>query len=264
MIFHAGNYVHWDLHRTDWLIDTQPWVNPGDNPFNGDHDLACGSPLTHRDIDLRNIEDFFYHCNGHVMTAFSSSGYSIISFTPDRVFTDISRVCWDVNSTDQGGGRWTNMVVVPEAVHQQFVAADVDGGPRLDYVTPGFNANNGPGDFNIQQQDHDGTIYGLKDHRGVLSWYENDSTLWQSSWNPANVTEDETSRFTKCVAQTDDNELTISIDRPTGHTDVFTIAGTLPDGDVRVIFQDDQYNGPKRGGFDEFQTTWHWDNIEVR
>ena len=46
-----------------------------------------------------------------------------------------------------------------------------------------------------------------------------------------------------------------------GDTVTRTGPGNLPDGDVRVIFQDGNYNPSKHGG--EGAITWHWDNITI-
>jgi hypothetical protein len=37
----------------------------------------------------------------------------------------------------------------------------------------------------------------------------------------------------------------------------------IPSGKVRVIFQDDNYDPPKRDGYDPNKLTWHWDNILI-
>ena len=49
-----------------------------------------------------------------------------------------------------------------------------------------------------------------------------------------------------------------------GGTDTYMVPGVhMPDGKVRVIFQDDNYDPPKRAGYSPANNTWHWDNIQI-
>jgi hypothetical protein len=260
MNYFAGNFIDNNGNRT---ADLPPWVETPQT-INADHDMSCGDPAaTSRTLGIADVSQFFYHClpggdpaKGHIMTAFDTSGYAIIAFSPNQVMQDVSRVCWDVNATEEGGGKWTNMIVVPEALYQQFA-------PRLDYVTPGFNADSAPGDFNIQQSDHPAsTIWGLKDFRGTLDLFEGDNTLWYSG-DTTYTTPDKAQRFTKCVTEIAPGQLEITAARATGETSVYRVAGSFPNGPVRVVFQDDMYNPPKRALYDPNAVTWHWDNIII-
>jgi hypothetical protein len=52
---------------------------------------------------------------------------------------------------------------------------------------------------------------------------------------------------------------------------VRTLTGHIPQGQVKVVFEDDEYDGPKDspaggqpdGRYDPNVLTWHWDNIQV-
>jgi hypothetical protein len=255
----VGNYVDGSLTRVgDALgrVDTPA-------AWSGDHDDACNGPETARTIDARQLDRYFWFCapggdpsKGHVMSAVNTTGYAILSFSPNQTFNNVHQVCWDQNLTDEGGGKWTNMVIVPESLYQRFA-------PRMDYVATGFNADNGPGDFNIQAGDHPGTsVWGVKVFRGTLELYQGDDMFW-SNGNSAVVTADKAARFTHCVSQTAPGQVTLTQEQPDGGTATYVAPGNIPAGPVRVVFQDDNYNPPKRDGYNPDNVTWHWDNILV-
>ena len=141
------------------------------------------------------------------MTAFDGTGYTILAFSPNQTMTNVRQVCWDVNATEEGGGKWTNMIVVPASLYQRFA-------PRMDYVTEGFNNPNAPGDFNIQASDHPGlSVWGLKDFRGTLRLFQGDDTLWYSG-DQSYTTTDKAARYRKCVTETTPGHLTITASGP--------------------------------------------------
>ena len=78
------------------------------------------------------------------MSGLNTSGYSLVSFSPKQSFTNVREVCWDMSLADLGGGKWANVVLVPEATYLSHPntnprrATDGEGPYRLDYVTPGF------------------------------------------------------------------------------------------------------------------------------
>jgi hypothetical protein len=170
--------------------------------------------------------------------------------------TNVRKVCWEINATDEGGGKWTNLVIVPEALYQRFA-------PRLDYVTAGFNTPNLPGDFNIQAEDHPGQqVWGLKDFRGTQTFFVDDDVRFYSG-DTSYTTTDKAARYRHCVEETSPTTSQLTVARPDGTTSTYTLPSGIPDGRVRVIFQDDMYNPPKRDGYDPNTVTWHWDNIVV-
>jgi hypothetical protein len=257
-------------------IESMP-VHNSPGTWHGDHSMACEAPTTSRTVNAQHHVEYFWWCapghdplKGHVMTAQNTTGYGIVAFSPNQDFTDVKKVCWDVNATDMGGGKWTNVILIPASEYVRHPnlnpKPDREGeGPyRLDYVSNGFNKDNGPGDFNIQAHDlqpgH--SIWGLKNFRGVLQLYKNDAAIFNSV--QVVVTSDKAARYRHCFFNNADSSLTITRNRPNGATDSYRIRNVqIPTGKIRVIFQDDNYDPPKRDGYDPNVLTWHWDNILI-
>ena len=63
------------------------------------------------------------------MTSMLTTGYAEVDFSPNQVFANIKKVCWDQNQTDLGNRKWTQVVVVPEGDFQQ-------NGGQLNYANP--------------------------------------------------------------------------------------------------------------------------------
>lgn len=246
----------------------------------GDHDVACGAPTTRRTVTAGDHRSFFWWCapgndaaKGHVMTAVNTVQYNIVSFSPDVTFTDVNKICWDINMTEEGGGKWTNVVLVPASEYTRhpnpapWVGAHTgEGRYRLDYTTVGFNDDSAPGDFNIQ--DHDlapgNSVFGLRNMRGGLTLFRGDDVLWQD--NRIVTVADKAARYQHCMTDSPGG-LRITRALPPefgGGTESLLAAGIhLPDGAVRVIFQDDNYDPPKREAYSPDRLTWHWDNIQI-
>ena len=78
------------------------------------------------------------------MTGQNTTGYGIVAFSPNQDFNDVKKVCWDINSTDLGGGKWTNVIIIPASeyvLHPNLNSKpDREGeGPyRLDYTSHGY------------------------------------------------------------------------------------------------------------------------------
>lgn len=252
---YAGNFIDAQGHRTSDYI-----AQGGDTPRYtfGDHDLACESPDTLRQLDNADpdVSKYFYWCapggpaTGHVMTALDTSGYAIMSFSPKQSFTDVSQVCWDINATEEGGGKWTFLTIVPESGYQQFA-------PRLDFVIDSFQ-----GDFNIEPADHPAwKTWAIEDFRGTQAQLVGPDTVFLDG--TAHVTTDKMARFRHCVANRPGGGATLTVARPGGTTDTFTLPQAIPTGAVKVIFQDVMYDPPKREGYSPQTVTWHWDGIQI-
>lgn len=238
--------------------------------FPGSHNMACEPPPTNRTVQIHDHDNLFWWCapgadpaKGHVMTGLNTSGYALVSFSPRRSFIDVTEVCWDVSLADLGGGKWFNVVLVPEAIYRSHPntnprrAEDGEGPYRLDYVTPGFTSNGEVGDFNIQ--DIEGVI-GVKQFRGNLSFYDGPSFF--AGWGDTFTTgSQQSNRYRHCFRDNGNGTVTIEQDRA-GTLYRRTAQGAFPDGEVRVIFQDDTYDADKHGGTGLY--TWHWDNITIR
>lgn len=264
-VFHTGNY------RTNSGLRPE-YANEPDAVYdwNGDHNMACEGPTTLRNVNVENHNEFFWWCapggdatKGHIMTGISTNSYVIASFSPNQTFTNVNKICWDINNTDLGGGKWTNAIVVPESVYLSNPNTDQEGraegeGPyRLDYVTPGFNDDNGPGDFNLQRFD----VWGFRTFRSQLTLFWRDNEFWQSYNGEFNL--DKAARYQKCIQDNNNGTVTLTIKNPSGVISTYSANSNIPDGKVRIIFQDDNYNPPKRDGYNINNNTWHWDNIQV-
>jgi hypothetical protein len=263
---HTGNFC------TDGVSCRPEDIPDGVTSFPGDHDESCAGPDTQREIDVSNHADLFWWCapggdaaKGHLMIGNDTTGYAILGITPKQMFTDVTRVCFDLNQTDLGGGKWFNMVIVPEAEYLAHRnenprrSEEREGEYRLDYTSPGFNAPNAPGDFNIQG----GPTFGMKVFQGTVKvWQENESDQFifesHESWNNGN---DRATRFEHCITDNGDGTLTATQQRPDGERS-WTFDGHIPAGQVRVVFQNDDYNTIKHDGRPGYKT-WHIDNIEI-
>lgn len=203
------------------------------------------------------------------MTGLNSSGYALVSFTPQQSFTNVSEVCWDVSLADLGGGKWFNVVLVPDETLFQYpnnnprIVQDGEGPWQLDYVTPDFEASPGPGMFNIQDLGSgSGAIFGVKQFRGMTQIYNGHAQLYddQQAGGVWTAGGDESTRFHHCFRDNGNDTVTYEQDRG-GTSKVVTVAGSFPDGPVHVLFQDDTYDADKHGGTGRY--TWHWDNIAI-
>jgi hypothetical protein len=241
-------------------------IPSGIDQFPGDHNHACEGPTTLRTVDIANHANLFWHCapngpdTGHVMVALNTSGYAITGFTPDRSFTNLRSVCWDQNLTDLGGGKWFTVTVVP---HATFIshpntnprAAQEGEGPfRLDYTLPEFDADNAPGDFNLQRQPR----WQFKLFRNELRVF--DRVGGTGDWGTAAgfvAGADRATRFRHCLTENAQGDVIL-----TQRGQSWNTGTAFPDGEVHVIFADDTYDADKHGGTGLY--TWHVDNIEIR
>jgi hypothetical protein len=221
-------------------------------------------------VNVSDHDNLYWWCapngpdTGHVMIGNDISGYGIVSLSPDQTFRDITKVCWDVNHTDLGGGKWFNVVIVPESLYLSNPntnprrVQDGEGAYRMDYTSPGFNDDNAPGDFNIQH----GPTFGFKQFRTERSlWRDNgsDSFVWHEGGH--HITDDKAARYTTCLEEVG-SSVRITQTTPSGTTVDTVSGGGLPSGAVRVIFQDDTYDSIKHDGIPA-NKTWHLDNIRI-
>jgi len=272
-----GFYSRFDTYTGNYCTDgtgCRP-EDIGDSikQFQGTHNLACQAPPTQRTVQVSDHINFFWWCapggasTGHVMTGLNTSGYALVNFSPKQSFTDVNEVCWDVSLADLGGGKWFNVVLVPEATYLSHPNTnprriqDGEGPYRLDYVTPDFTAANGPGDFNIQNLGSGtGALFGVKSFRGTTQIYRGGTVLYED-FDSFTSGSDESTRWHHCFRDNGNNTVTYTQTRAT-EVNTITVAGSFPNGAVRVIFQDDTYDADKHGGTGRY--TWHWDNILVR
>ena len=233
----------------------------------GDHDMSCADPnATARTISIgpgqAGKESVFYPClpggdpaKGHLMTSVNTAGYNIIWFSPKQYFTNVTRVCWDQNVTDEGGGKWTQVVLVARS--------DAEAHPGdLGFVGPGFQDPNGPSTDAIPTS----ATGGSKMFKGGFLIWRGDTVTGEMSGGQ--TTSDKAARFQHCMTDNNNGTVTLTQARPGGGVATQTVAGDLPNGDVRVVFEDDTYNADKHFDASEHAGpnhtyTWHWDNIQI-
>lgn len=270
------------------------------SPWHGDHDMNCGNPnTTHRDVALGGnnnamgqndpaaAEPAFYAClpnnnpsAGHLMTSANTEGYIIAWFSPDQVFNDVKKVCHDNNFTFLGNGLWWQIAFLTPAEYNHIVnvnGQNITG--DLGYTSPEF-PHGGP-------STHQGpAANGIKFKVGGNS--VSDATFSAHAWNgtrSANgtvnasfrptfhvggpATADKAPRYTICVTDNGNDTLTISNESPDGTTHTSTVVGHIPQGDIKVVFEHDEYNPDKHRAAGAIANntgegyTYHWDNIEV-
>lgn len=227
--------------------------NGPNHTWSGDHNMACNGPTTQRTVHAHAENEFFWYCapngseSGHLMSSMGDiDGYTILSFAPRQAINNVSQVCWDVNLTDLGGRKWTQVLVVSDADVRR-------NGGRLDYISPVTQDVDEtavplpPGSFMYQDWDH------------AFRLYQGQSQLLED-WARF-TTSDKARRYRHCITDNGNGTVTVTQERD-GGTHSRTVNASLPDGPARVIFQDDNYTPLKDGPIAGF--TWHWDNIEIR
>jgi hypothetical protein len=214
------------------------------------------------------------------MTGHDTVGYNIAWFSPQPTFTDVGKVCWDINETAMSRRKWTQVVFVPHADAIRYPAGATNnelpsntsrgtGGFDLGFVNPDFRSANGPTDGIVS---HSGT-FGFRDLDGSASTFLDGTNLSQfvgPDGAGREQTSDKAARYTHCLENAANNTVTYTKDTPVG-TFVRTLQGQIPQGDIRVVFEDDEYDGMKDspaggqpdGRYDPNVLTWHWDNIQV-
>lgn len=263
-----------DLDRFEFQIHTSSNGAPcsqNPNPSGGcvplapawlsEHDMACGSVATLRDItggqttgDNAVTEGLVYHCpntTGHMMTTVDTGAVAILSFSPNQTFNNVRRICWDQNVNNLGEGKWVNVHVIPEA---QFQA----NGRVFHYV-------NGQG-FGLDPSEipaPSGALTITTLRGSFQAWQGNGQggimLMWEGG--PADMDPSPAPRYRHCVEDVAGPTLRFTVARPTGITQTFDRSGTMPQGQVRVIWQDGSYNPQKHAGTGHL--TWHWDQITV-
>jgi hypothetical protein len=254
------------------------WNGGGNNgavvSFHGDHDDACGAPTTSRQVELTQVDgeldysQVFWHCTpgndptkGHVMTAVDTLGYNTAWFAPKPYFEGISQVCWDINITSMSHRKWTQVLFVGEADATRYPSTRGSGGYDLGYTSPEFRQGAPNNDIFPQS----GDLAGLKVLGGMFGWFQEQDT-WTEQFAGAGQagvdTLDKATRYKHCVSNNPDNTVRITQDSPIGPRS-FDVPGQIPQGPVRVVFQDDNYDPAKDERYAADRLTWHWDNIQI-
>jgi hypothetical protein len=231
------------------------------NNWHADHGMMCENPNTsYRTIHLASQEQAndaaFYYCmpdgdpaKGHMMTSVNTLGYVTVWFSPKQTFHDVSKVCWDQNITDLGGGKWTTI--------NFLTAAEYAGKTDLGYASAALKSPSSP---------QGPAPNGVQVFRGGMISYTNG----QSHAGARGVmVSDKAARYKHCVIDNGNGTLTTTIAQPNGKKVSRIVTGNIPEGDIRIEFADDNYDPDKH--FDAKGVapnssdlyTWHWDNIQI-
>lgn len=251
------------LDRFDFAVHHAWTANATRTSWSADHDIGCGGANTTRTIVNPTTAGTTYYpgmigptsywchpagANPHLMTAFNTLHYAQVDFAPKPVLTDINRVCWDQSRTAMGSRHWTQLAVVPLST---FTANN----NRLDYVASRFSPT-GPGKYGLHPVDETLLVEfgkGVPRVQVGQQVFDSNGLAWNAGSN-------RTTRYQHCVIDTGSG-LRIEIGRD-GGTEVFQRGGGIPDGPVKVIFQQDLYN-PDKANDATGAYTVHWDNILI-
>ena len=96
---------------------------------------------------------------GHMMTSVNTEGYVTAWFSPKQTFHNVTKVCWDQNITDLGGGKWTTI--------NFLTAAEYAGKTDLGYTSADFPRNGGA------SSPQGAAANGVKVFRGGMNSYTN-------------------------------------------------------------------------------------------
>ena len=161
-----------------------------------------------------DFSQLFWHCapggdpaKGHLMTAVDTIGYNIAWFSPKPTFTAVSKVCWDINETQESSRKWTQVLFVGAADAVRYPAGTVTypgggghargtGGFDLGYTSPDFRDFDGP---NTRIHPQGGTLAGLKIGQNTPSWFQNQDTFTTRFEGPGNMLQgitDKAARYT--------------------------------------------------------------------
>jgi hypothetical protein len=243
------------------------------NTFHGDHSAAmpCGAPTSTRDLTTANylVASLFWYCapagaaSGHFMTGMATGSYVSMAFSPNnggtapRLFSSVRRVCWDINITDLGHRKWTELYVLPASM----VTALGNNLGRL--VNPDNVANGGPDGV----LPTGGTFIFVNNQGGTRYFVNTDTTFtnFTKLYPPSN---DKATRYQTCIVDNRNGTVSRIQQTPTGPVTT-TGAGAFPAGPVAVVWKDVSYNPDKScdiegdcpGVPDPY--TWHWDNLQI-
>lgn len=242
--------------------------------FHGDHNTACEGPDTDRDVAFGGdrtrlvYDQLFWWCapkgpqSGHLMTGVDTISYNIGWFSPKDTFTDVQRVCWDQNLTEMSHRKWTQVLFVGPEDAVRYPSSRGTGGFDLGFTSPDFRSVNGP---STGVEPKSGTLAGFKSVAGDARWFQNDNNWTTSSSQGAALhgVTDKAARYKNCLIDQEDGRVTFVQFRPGGESLVVDLPGQIPQGPVRVVFQDDNYDPPKDSLYDPNVLTWHWDDIQI-
>jgi hypothetical protein len=280
----AGFYNRFDVG----LSGFHPNVDPNaQQSWEGDHGLNCDGAAGHRIVNLTPSDaqmrarvatgntpvaaEEFWWCdpstepsvnNGHLMTSFLGEGYAYGWFAPKGWQNNVSKVCWDQNTTMLGGRSWTGVEIIGRADVEREQAEN-GGVLQLGFSHPGFTDPSGPS-THVLALDTVEPLFGIWELAQLIHPFQGDAGGGHDLEQVGAFTKHENvaTRYRHCMTDNGNNTVTFVQVRPDG-THTQTITGSFPDGDVKVSFITAFYNNSKDAEYDPDQNTWHWDNLEV-
>lgn len=254
--------------------------------YPGDHaptaDGLCAGPTTVRNVfftgDRQNLgyDNLFWWCGpggpstGHIMTGVNTVSYNYAWFATKAMYSNISQVCWAINETEMSHRKWTEIMFVGAADAVRYPAggptgissngARGSGGYDLGFTNPNSRDPNGATTGIFPQG---GTLAGLEDDNGSVSWFQNQDTwMVNNAGSRIEGVTDKATRYKHCLTNQSDNTILLTMDTPTGQRNI-SLPGQIPQDARKVVFQDNNYNPPKDSFYNEANLTWHWDDIQV-
>lgn len=257
------------IEQFDWFVHDGASFFEDHRPWHGDHNDICEPPTTTRVVNYHDPQrtelfddlagdraNLVWWCNDHLMTSFQTAGYGQVDFSPKRTFVDVQKICWDINGTNLGSRKWIQVIVVPESVHQENKGTFDH---RLDYIVPRLQS--GPGAAGLRL---DGGVYLFESIQGSAHVHVGQTQEAHNNTSIHQGNSDKATRLTNCLIK-EDTSTRIEMEKLDGTVSVRTLTGAFPTGEVRVIFQDDNYNPNKAESPATVSNpfTWHWDNLRV-
>ena len=269
------------------------WHVPGDGitHFHGDHNMTCEGPTTVRDVAFGGnrrparllaavlaLRPRRRPGQGSLMTGVDTLGYNIAWFSPKPMFTNVTKVCWDINVTQMSRRKWTQVLFVGRCRRDPLPGghgrpdrgrrrhARGTGGFDLGYTSPDFRDTDGAehrdppaGRHARRVQDHWTAIADVVPEPGHVDDAEFDG--------PGNMLQRRSptrrpGSSTACRTSPNNVVRLTQADADAAHGS-FDMAGQIPQHPVRVVFQDDNYDPAEGRAYNPNVMTWHWDNIQV-
>lgn len=250
----------------------------------GDYDSGQTLPASATDPAFMSCAPGADPAKAHLMTAMNTSGYAVLWFSPKQFFMDVHRVCVSVSMVYMGNDLWWQMMFLsPTEVAHKPVANN--GQPinvlDLGYTSPEFpRVPNSPS--TLQGTAGNGVKFDLIQDAGIAGQARFNILPWNSgAFRPtisftraggmdATGAHAKAPRFPTCVTDNENGTLTIAFTDVGNVQRSATVAGSIPNGQVRVVFAHDGYNPDKHhssGGGpipdNSGVYTIHWDDIVI-
>ena len=255
--------------------------------------VNCTAPEQTRPQIRENPYAHVYQCFpgenpdlGHQMAfAMDTSGYGFVGALPDQVFTGMTEVSIDINTTSAGGRNFVEIKVIPadnvfvnglpcvpqlpcndgwdyDDIGAVGASTDSQEGTGLKIATPGepdgyqfdfynsFKLDNGDRQYNRCAPS--GFCFKARTHEDNVGVRK---------------------RFQHIFRDNGDGTLAFGIESAAGQFDWVEAPGSFPDGPARVVVAFHNYTGTKDGngpGFNDNVSpsqggfTWHWDELLIK